>query len=287
MVLKKNTILTEMSVTNSGRKHSINNTYKGFTFEQHKHLGLYIKQRRDEAVNLSVVSSWCYVKSSKVRRLAHNIESALSTLKYYLDGIVCSEVPANHILFKNGYKSEIDPVNCYYGKTEFTQQWKNEFIAGFREEFHQQTSEGLCPPHNLPRRRNGFTLDEHHHIARIMRRHIRQSAITTILIGNAYGANSQATKAAYKWWKMATALVSELNEVSGDTGIYYTTSPSDGADQFEVEIAADQRFAEPLRMPLPKSILQKAVVANVGKVSNDKYNLDLGWDWLKVSITYP
>lgn len=278
-----------MSVTNSGQKHSRNNTYKGFTFEQHKHLGLYIKQRRDEALYLMIVCSWCYGKSSKVRRLAHNIESALSTLKYYLDDIVCSEVPANHILFKNGYKSEIDPVKCYYGKTEFTQQWKNEFIAGFREEFHQQTSEGLRlrPPHYRTRRRNGFTLDEHHHIARIMRRQIRQSAITTILIWNAYGANCKATKAAYKWWKVATALVSELNEVSGETGIYYTTSPSDEADQFEVEIAADQSFAEPLRMPLPKSILQKAVVANVAKITNDKYNLDLGWDWLKVSITYP
>ncbi|MEZ2304555.1 hypothetical protein [Microcoleus sp.] len=36
-----------------------------------------------------------------------------------------------------------------------------------------------------------------------------------------------------------------------------------------------------------KSILQKAVVANAGKVTNHTYNLDLGLDWLKVNITYP
>ncbi|MEG4987464.1 hypothetical protein QUB08_17090 [Microcoleus sp. BR0-C5] len=116
---------------------------------------------------------------------------------------------------------------------------------------------------------------------------IRQSAITTILIWNAYGTNSKATKAAYKWWKAATALVSELDEVSGNIGIYAITYPSDEADRFEVEIAADQSFAEPLRMPLQKSLLQKAVVANAGKVTNDTYNLDLGLDWLKVNITYP
>lgn len=65
-------------------------------------------------------------------------------------------------------------------------------------------------------------LDEHLHVAKIMCCQIRQSAITTILIWNAYGSNSKATKAAYKWWKAATALVSELNEVSGEIGIYAT-----------------------------------------------------------------
>jgi hypothetical protein len=215
------------------------------------------------------------------------MESALSTLKFNLDDLVCGEVPDNYILFKNGYNPEIDPVKCYYGQTEFAEQWDNEFIAGFREEFHQQSSRGLYPPHNLPRPRKGFTLDEHLHVATIMCCQIRQSAITTILIWNAYGSNSKATKAAYKWWKAATALVSELDEVSGKIGIYATTYPSDEAERFEVQIAADQSFAEPLRMPLQKSLLQKAVVANAGKVTNDTYNLDLGLDWLKVNITYP
>ena len=276
-----------MSAIKAGQKYSKNNIYKGFNFEQHKHLGLYIKHRRDEALSLSVVSNWCYGQTSKVRRLADKMESALSSLKCNLDNIVCGEVPDNYILFKNGYNPEIDPVKCYYGQTEFAEQWNNEFIAGFREEFHQQSSRGLYPPHNLPRRRNGFTRDEHLHVAKIMCCQIRQSAITTMLIWNAYGSNSKATKAAYKWWKAATALVSELDEVSGKIGIYATTYPSDEADRFEVQIAADQSFAEPLRMPLQKSLLQKAVVANAGKITNDTYNLDLGLDWLKVNITYP
>ncbi len=276
-----------MSVIKAGQKYSRNNIYKGLNFEQHKHLGLYIKHRRDEALSLSVVSSWCYGKTSKVRRLACKMESALSRLKCDLDNIVCAEVPPNHILFRNGYNSEIDPIECYYGRTEFAEQWDNEFSAGFREEFHQQPSGKLCLPLNLPRPYKGFTLDEHLHVAKIMFCQIRQSAITTILIWNAYGTNSKATKAAYKWWKATTALVSELNEVSGEIGIYATTYPSEEAHRFEVEIAADQSFAEPLRIPLQKSLLQKAVVANAGKVTNDTYNLDLGLDWLKVNITYP
>ena len=276
-----------MRAIKAGQKYSKNNIYKGFNFEQHKHLGLYIKQRRDEALSLSVVSSWCYGQTSKVCRLACKMESALSTLKFNLDDLVCGEVPDNYILFKNGYNPEIDPVKCYYGQTEFAEQWNNEFIAGFREEFHQQPSRGLYPPHNLPRPPKGFTLDEHLHVAKIMCCQIRQSAITTILIWNAYGSNSKATKTSYKWWKAATALVSELHEVSGEIGIYATTYPSDEAERFEVQIAADQSFAEPLRMPLQKSLLQKAVVANAGKVTNDTYNLDLGLDWLKVNITYP
>ncbi|MCC3406356.1 MAG: hypothetical protein JGK17_12350 [Microcoleus sp. PH2017_10_PVI_O_A] len=271
----------------AGQKQSIKNTYKSFTFEQHKHLGQYIKQRRSEALNLSVISSWCYRRASKVGRLATNIDSVLSTLQFSLDNIVCGEVPANYILFKDGYKAELDPVKCYYGENELADKWQNELLAGFREEFHQQPSGGLYPPHNLSRRRNGFTLDEHRHVAKIMRCHIRQSAITTILIWNAYGTNSKATKAAYKWWKVAIALISELNKASGKIGIYDTTYPNDEANRFEVEIVADQSFAEPLIMPLQKALLQKAVVANVGKVTNDTYNLDLGLDWLKVNITYP
>lgn len=276
-----------MSAIKAGQKYSKNNIYKGFNFEQHKHLGLYIKHRRDEALSLSVVSSWCYGKTSKVRRLACKLQSALSTLKSNLDDIVCGEVPPNHVLFRNGYNSEIDPIECYYGPTEFAEQWDNEFSAGFREEFHEQPSGKLCLPLNLPRPYKGFTLDEHLHVAKIMCCQIRQSAITTILIWNAYGTNSKATKAAYKWWKAATALVSELHQVSGEIGIYAITYPSDEAERFEVQIAADQSFAEPLRMPLQKSLLQKAVVANAGKVTNDTYNLDLGLDWLKVNITYP
>ncbi|MEZ2240735.1 MAG: hypothetical protein ACBR15_19535 [Microcoleus sp.] len=56
-----------MSTIKAGQKYSKNNIYQGFNFAQHKHLGLHIKHRRDEALSLSVVSSWCYGKTSKAK----------------------------------------------------------------------------------------------------------------------------------------------------------------------------------------------------------------------------
>jgi hypothetical protein len=261
-----------------------NKNDRGFTFEQHKYFGQYIKHRRDEALNLSTVSSWCYGKTAKIYKLACKLENTLSELKSELDNAVCAETLPNDILSKDGYDPELDPVNCYYGKSEFCEQWNREFINGFRPEFQKQSSEGLYPPSNLPKRRDGFTLNEHHHVARILRRQVRQASITTILICNAYRTKSQITKLAYFWWKAATALFWELNEASGDIPDLYCIS--DSFNEVKAEIVADQSFAEPLIVPLPKYRLENYLIS-IGEVVQDQYNLDIKLDQLYTNIIYP
>ncbi len=263
---------------------SRNKNYRGFRFEQHKYLGQYIKHRREEALNLSVVSSWCYGKTTKIYKLAFKLETTLLELKFQLDNAVCGETLPNHILFKDGYDPELDPVKCYYGGSEFREQWNREFINGFRPEFQKQSSQGLYPPSNLPRRRDGFTLDEHRHVARILRCQIRQASIITIIIWNVYGTKAKVTRSAYHWWKTATTLFWELNQVSGDIPDLYCIS--DSFNGLEAEIVADQSFAEPLIVPLPKSRLEKSLISS-GEVVEDKYNLDIKSDKLYNNITYP
>ncbi|MGL5065866.1 MAG: hypothetical protein ACRC62_38345 [Microcoleus sp.] len=277
-----------MSELEAEEKQSENKISQGFTFEQHKQLGRYIKRRRSEALNLSVVSTWCHNKSSTVCTLAGNMENMLSLLQFHLHNIVCSETPANSLLFNNGYNPEIDPVICYHGRTEFAERWGNEFIAGFREKFYQQQpSEGLYTPRDLPRRRRGFQPNEHLHVAKIMRFQIRQSAIVTTLMWNAYGTDSPATRTAYKWWKEATDLTSTLDKLTGKTGIYdITYPPLEEADRFKVEIAAYQKFAEPLVLRLEKFLFhKKTAVIDFGKITNPTRNQELGWEWLTANFT--
>lgn len=261
-----------------------NKNDRRFTFEQHKYFGQYIKHRRDEALSLSTVSSWCYGKTAKISKLACKLENTLSELKSELDNAVCAETLPNHILFKDGYAPELDPVNCYYGKSEFREQWNRDFINGFRPEFQQQSSEGLHAPSNLPRRRDEFTLNEHHHVARILRCQVRQASITTIIIWNAYGTKSPITKLAYRWWKAAKALFWELNEVSGNIPDLYCIS--DSFNGVKAEIVADQSFAERLIVPLAKSRLDKSLIS-IGEVVQDQYNLDIKSDHLDTNIIYP
>jgi hypothetical protein len=285
---KKIQIVIKMSDLEAGLNHSENNICQGLTFEQHQHLGPYIKQRRGEAVNLSVVCTWCHNKSSTVCKLASNMENALSILQSHLHDLVCREAPPNSILFKNGYNAEIDPVTCYYGRAKFADQWNREFIAGFREEFSQQQSQGLYAPHYLPRRRKGFTPEEHLHVAKIMRSQVRQSAIVTTLIWATYGKNSDRSKPAYKWWKLANGLISELDKLTGKTGIYDITHPTfDEADRFKVEIAAYRNFAEPIIVGLQKSFPLQAGTMEFPKQTNYTRNLEFGLNWLQANLTEP
>jgi hypothetical protein len=265
-------------------KSTKNKYHHGFTFENHKYLGQYLKHRRHESLLLSCVSTWCYTKSSKICKLSYKLENAISSLKCELDGIVCSETLANHILFKNGYDPEIDPVRCYYGETDFAQHWEHDFATGFRKEFQIGSPLKLHLPSNFPKRRNGFTLDEHCHVARILRRQVRQASITTSLIWNAYGTRSKATKSAYHWWKAANTLFWELNEISGDIPNLYL--PEHSSQTTEAEMIADQDFAKPLITPLPKSKLEKILISE-GEVIEDEYNINIESDHLYNSITYP
>lgn len=261
-----------------------NKYYNGLTFEQHKYFGQYIKRRRNEALHISVVCSWCYGKTTRVYKLAGKVENTLSALKCELDNLVSAETLPNHILFKDAYNPELDPLNCYYGESEFSEQWKREFINGFRPEFQEQPSQGLYPPCNLPRRRDGFTLEEDRHVGRILPCQIRQASITTLLIWNSYGTKAEVTKLAYRWWKAATDLFWALNEISGDIPNLYCID--DYFNEVESEVFADQSFAEPLIAPLPKSKSQKKLIS-IGVVVEDEYNINIKSDQLYNNIIYP
>ncbi|NET70368.1 MAG: hypothetical protein F6K62_04960 [Sphaerospermopsis sp. SIO1G2] len=244
-----------------------NKSHQGFTFENHKYLGQYLKHRRYESLILSCVSTWCYTKSSKICRLTYKHEKAITNLKAELDNIVCGETAPNSILFKNGYDPEIDPVKCYFGETEFAEHWEHDFAIGFRKEFQIGSPLKLQKPFDFPRRRNGFTLDEHRHVARILRRQVRQASITIILIWNTYGKRSEATQSAYNWWKVGKTLFSELNKVSGDIPDLYL--PEHFSETVEAEMIADQSFAQPLITRLPKSKLDKILISDGMEIEFD------------------
>lgn len=91
---------------------------KGFTLEQHKHFGSYVRHRRYEALNLDLVMSWAYGKTSKVDKLAEKLEAAVSTLKFHLDDAVCHE---DSQFLKTLSRAEVEvwiqefaPTDCFF-----------------------------------------------------------------------------------------------------------------------------------------------------------------------------
>ncbi|MEH2283221.1 MAG: hypothetical protein V7K90_18145 [Nostoc sp.] len=72
--------------------------------------------------------------------------------------------------------------------------------------------------------------------------------------------------------------------MSGDIPELYRIS--DSFNELEAEIFADQSFAVPLIVPLPKSKLEKALIS-IGEIVEDKYNLDIKRDQLYNNIIYP
>jgi hypothetical protein len=93
-----------------------------------------------------------------------------------------------------------------------------------------------------------LSIEEHRHIARIVRCQIRQSALATQIIWKAYGTYAPATKEAYNWWRAADRLLVALDELSSSVkNLYYVELPDCQKTWYKDEIAADQlALLEPL-----------------------------------------
>ncbi len=233
---------------------------KGFTVEQHKHFGFYVRHRRHEALDLSVLLSWAYGKTSKVHKLAEKLEAAVSNLNFHMDDAVCHE---DSQFLKTLSRAEIEvwiqefaPTDCYYGGSEEEyQRWNDEFDSGLREIYQHipGSSSYYCQELRRGKHRQ-LTLEEHRHIARIVRCQIRQSVIATNVVWKAYGTYAPVTKAAFNWWKAANKLFWALNELSGEmNNLYYIEMPECEKSWYLDEVAADQLpLVEPLLEFYPK-----------------------------------
>lgn len=227
---------------------------QGLTFEQHKHFGYYLRHRAYEASCLGILISWAYGKTTRVREEAEKLRQRLATLKADLDELACIEaflflktLPESEAQAK---KTELLVTHCYSDSTdEEYRGWNEQFDLGLREGYrHIQGSRSYRNREKSTGKQKHLSLEEHRHLARIVRCQIRQSAIATQIIWKAYGTYAPATKKAYNWWKAADRLLVALDELSGSVkNLYYIELSDCQKTWYFDEIAADQL---PLLEPL-------------------------------------
>jgi hypothetical protein len=227
---------------------------QGLTFEQHKHFGCYLRHRAHEASSLGILISWAYGKTAIVREMAEKLRQRLATLKALLDELAGIEaflflktLPESETQAK---KTELLVTHCYSGSTDEEYQcWNEQFDSGIRFGYrHIRGSRSYRNREKSAGKQRHLSIEEHRHIARIVRCQIRQSALATQIIWKAYGTYAPATKEAYNWWRAADRLLVALDELSGSVkNLYYVELPDCQKTWYLDEIAADQL---PLLEPL-------------------------------------